>query len=502
MVAHVYVWNPPYIVKRHLRPIIPVDGNILVREVARPNRRLGLVPLAQLHFDLEILGLQDLRRALLVHALRLAFHQQLQLRAAVRRHEAHARLLRDDGLHARVPRRAQDAPPVCVLAVQGRLDERRARDRVADLFGLVVGAGVCDADSDELGCAFAVADDEFGEGDGEGGEGCAEGFEGGGVRGGDLGTAGGAVGEDGDGVVGRGVAVDGDAVEGLGYGGGEGGLQKWRGHGRVGADDAEEGGHVGVDHARAFGHAREVVFLLAAGQGEGLGDELGEGVGRADGFCGAQPVVVGGAELVVGVGELGDDLVDGEALADDAGAHHDAPAALAVVLAVAVLVEALVCLHAHAYGVLDAAFACHGIGASRVDDDGSDAIPASLLEYVSADCHRRSLELVRREHSGGCAGCVGSNEGEVIEARVGSLDAHMGTSSLEAQRIRARRRNVLLLRSGDVAIARRRVCAHLTSECAGACEPVGTGACEGHCWLLHCQLNCFLHTEKHEATRT
>ena len=64
-----------------------------------------------------------------------------------------------------------------------------------------------------------------------------------------------AVGEEGDGVVGRGVAVDGDGVEGAGNGmseeGRKGGGWNWG----VGAEDAEEGGHVGVDHPCAFGHA-------------------------------------------------------------------------------------------------------------------------------------------------------------------------------------------------------------------------------------------------------
>ena len=84
------------------------------------------------------------------------------------------------------------------------------------------------------------------------------------------GAAGCAVGEDGDCIVGGSVAVNGDGVvraiasvseEGLEGGGGDRG---------IGAEDAEEGRHVGVDHASAFSHAGEGIGdLRSGGKGEG-----------------------------------------------------------------------------------------------------------------------------------------------------------------------------------------------------------------------------------------
>lgn len=125
---------------------------------------------------------------------------------------------------------AEDAAPVGVFAVQGGLDERGARDAGGDGVGVRGGWGGADVDLDELGGAFAVADDEVGELLAEVGEDAGEGYVvgvegvvgGWGWRGGGVVVggvvcgrrrAGGAVGEDGEGVVGGGVAVDGDAVE-------------------------------------------------------------------------------------------------------------------------------------------------------------------------------------------------------------------------------------------------------------------------------------------------
>ena len=112
-----------------------------------------------------------------------------------------------------------------------------------------------DSDPDEFGCALAVADDELGEGLGEGCEDFLEGDAvGGGWRGDGLATCG-AVGEESDGVVGGCVAVYAYAVEGAVHGVGKEGLECGGWDRGVGGEDAEEGGHVGVDHAGAFGHA-------------------------------------------------------------------------------------------------------------------------------------------------------------------------------------------------------------------------------------------------------
>ena len=62
-------------------------------------------------------------------------------------------------------------------------------------------------------------------------------------------VGGGAVGEHSEHVVGRGVTLDGDAVVRFVGGSGEELLEGGASHGGVGADDAEGGGHVWVDHA-------------------------------------------------------------------------------------------------------------------------------------------------------------------------------------------------------------------------------------------------------------
>lgn len=230
-------------------------------EVAKPITRL-LAPTPQIHQNLQILRLQDLRRPCLVHPLRLPIHQQPQHLAPIRRHETHRRPLRHHRplRHPRrVAHRAQDTAPVRIPPVQRRLDERGLGDRRGDLPRVGIRGRVRDAHVHELGGALAVADDEFREIGGEGGEGMLHDATVGAGRVGDGRAAGGAVGQHGDGVVGAGVAVDGDAVEAAVGGVREEGVQGGRGDGRVGAEDAEEGGHVGVDHAGAFGHAGEGV---------------------------------------------------------------------------------------------------------------------------------------------------------------------------------------------------------------------------------------------------
>ena len=124
--------------------------------------------------------------------------------------------------------------------------------------------------------------------------------------------ASGAIGEECYGVVGGGVAVDGDGVEGFGYCRGEEGLEGGWGDGGVDAEDPEEGGHVGVDHAGAFGEAGEAVCLGAGGECELLREEFRESVGCADCSRGEEPVIVGVAKGGIGSGDFGGDLFDGK----------------------------------------------------------------------------------------------------------------------------------------------------------------------------------------------
>lgn len=168
------------------------------------------------------------------------------------------------------------------------------------------GGAADDADADEFRGAFAVAHDELGELLREGGEGVEEGEPVGGGERGDFLAAGGAVGEEGDGVVGGHVAVDGDGVEGpidgVGEEFGEGGRRYWD----VGGEDAEEGGHVRVDHAGAFGHAGERIGRVRGrGEREGLREKFGKCVGGADGAGSGKPGFVVGGDGGVGGGDPG-----------------------------------------------------------------------------------------------------------------------------------------------------------------------------------------------------
>lgn len=283
---------------------------IFMAEIAKPITSLffprPVRSAPQIHPDLQVLLGQDLRRAALVHGLRLPVDDEFERRAGGPvvvvigddGHEADGRPGGDDGVRGgetvRVADGAEDAAPVGVLAVQGRLDQGVPRDGRGDEPGVRVGGRVCDSDADELRRALAVAHDELREllrevrEDLLHGDAVVRGGRGDGVAGG--GGGGGAVGEDGEGVVCAGAAVYADGVEGALDGVGEEGLEGGGGDGGVGAEDAEEGGHVGVDHAGAFGHSGYGVGdVWGRGEGEGLGEEFGEGVGRTDCSSGRQP---------------------------------------------------------------------------------------------------------------------------------------------------------------------------------------------------------------------
>ena len=70
-------------------------------------------------------------------------------------------------------------------------------------------------------------------------------------------VAGQAVGENQHGVVGRSIAVDANAIEGAFDAAAQQLLQKTGFHRGIGGDEAQHGRHVGVNHTRTFGAARE-----------------------------------------------------------------------------------------------------------------------------------------------------------------------------------------------------------------------------------------------------
>lgn len=146
-------------------------------EIAKPITRLffprPVRSAPQIHQDLQILLGQDLRRPILIHGLGLPVHDEFERFffagpvGGGGHDEADGRPGRDDGFRGgealRVADGAEDAAPVGVLAVQGRLDERVPRDGRRDELRVRERGRVCDTDADELGRAFTVADDELGE---------------------------------------------------------------------------------------------------------------------------------------------------------------------------------------------------------------------------------------------------------------------------------------------------------------------------------------------------
>ena len=205
----------------------------------------------------------------------------------------------------------EQSAEVGVGGEEGGFNEGRVGDGVGDLAGFVAGFGVFDADGDEFGRAFAVADDGLGKFEGEAAEQVFELFV---ARVGDVVDFALAVfagSDDDEAVVGAGVAVNGDGVEGfvgdfLGHQ-----LEDGLGNFGIGGDKGEHGRHVGMDHAGAFGDAggADGVFFADAAFARG---GFGHGVGGHDGACGICPV--GGLHF----GQGGDDFADGQWLEDDA----------------------------------------------------------------------------------------------------------------------------------------------------------------------------------------
>ena len=71
------------------------------------------------------------------------------------------------GAGTAVADRDEDTAPVRIVAVDRRLDERRARDRLCGAAGVVVRSGAFDRDLDQLARALAVAGELARQGDGD-----------------------------------------------------------------------------------------------------------------------------------------------------------------------------------------------------------------------------------------------------------------------------------------------------------------------------------------------
>src|SRR5690606_37962105 len=131
-------------------PVVGVDGDVAVGEVAGPHRGAAAAD-AEIHGDVDLLALHVLRHRRLV---------------AARHHLAvlgHAHAADGDGKAVAVgalaglAHRHDDAAPVGVLAGNGGLHQRRVGDGKPDAAGGVARGGAAHPDGDELAGALAVA---------------------------------------------------------------------------------------------------------------------------------------------------------------------------------------------------------------------------------------------------------------------------------------------------------------------------------------------------------
>src|SRR4030095_11047496 len=138
-----------------LRAVVGIDGDVLVRKVARPHsgRRLAAT---EIHADADFVLLHD--------ALAVLFAIAGGAAAAV----DHQHVVEPDrtarGLRVRrggIADRAHDAAQVRVRCEERRFDQRRMRDAKRDAPAFLDIASPLDPDRDELGRALAVAHDRL-----------------------------------------------------------------------------------------------------------------------------------------------------------------------------------------------------------------------------------------------------------------------------------------------------------------------------------------------------
>ena len=164
--------------------------------------------------------------------------------------------------HAGAAGGGEDAAPVGIGAGEGGFYERRIRNGERDLLCSAIGGRAANFDFDHVPGAFAIGDDLQGER-------LADELQRGAeffpivvcVR--DFRRAGCAVGKQRDGVVRGGVAIHGDGVEGSLDDGAQRAGEQRGGNGGVGGEKAEHGGHVGMNHSRAFGAAEDTNLFAA-----------------------------------------------------------------------------------------------------------------------------------------------------------------------------------------------------------------------------------------------
>ena len=311
-----------------------------------------------------------------------------------------------------------NASPVRIVAVPGALDQLRIGNSLRDLLGVRFGSGVDDLERDELGNAFAIADDGFGELVHNKAESVFENltlF----ASASNCFVAGGTVGEDQDGVVGAGVAIDGDAIEGMLEGAFEGSFQTGFGDVGISGDVTKHGRHIGIDHARSFGTSADADALLPNLKRDC--EFLLVSIARDDGA--GDVVSIFGSEISKQLFVVRIDSVHREGEANDpSGTHCNLPL---------FNLEKLGDAFGHRFCIGDANRTRAGIGIATVGDDGAGM---DCFEVVLSDLKRSGLHLILREGSPGNARKLGIDQPQIEAIGFGVFDPTGHGTSEEAAR--------------------------------------------------------------------
>ena len=312
---------------------------------------------------------------------------------------------------ARVAQGGHHPPPVGVGALHRRLDAQGAHHLAGGAAGVGQGGRPLHRHLDEAAGALGVQDHGPGQVLAGQDEGLPQGA-GQGVTVLDGLPPAQAVGQQHHHVVGAGVRVHVYQVEGGVHRLPQRRLQEGLGDGGVGGQEAEHGGHVGVDHAGALGHPAQAVGPETDGQ------VLGAGVGGHDG----QGEVAAPFPLQSYPLHRQGDLLHGQVGADDAGGGHHHVLGRHP--------QATGSQTRHLAGVLQAAGAGGGIGAARV---GDDRLGAAIGQVLAGDQQGGRLHAVAGVDGGRRAGRLGVEEPQVVFVGV-VADAGMGGPGQEAGR--------------------------------------------------------------------
>ena len=303
--------------------------------------------------------------------------------------------------HAGITGGGEQAAEIGVGGGEGGFHQRRAGNGVGNLLGFFAAFGVVHADGDEFARALAVADDGLRQFEGEAAE---QFFQLAVARVGDVvdfALAAFAGGDDNEAVVGAGIAVYRDAVERHIGDFLRQQLQNGLGDFGIGGDKAEHGGHVGMDHARAFGDAGGADGMVFADAAFARGG-FGYGIGGHDGAGGVEPACGGD------FGQDGDDAVGRQGFENDAGGEgqHLADGAA----------DLFGCRFAHGQRAVDAVGARACVGVAGVDNEGAYAVGVEKVAF--ADTHGRGAEAILREHRADGAAARQHHQGEVVVMRL------------------------------------------------------------------------------------